>query len=411
MSVFWIVVALFVAGALLMLLPALLRPASDAATADVNVAVYRDHLAEAARDLAADLITPGRFAQARADVERRVLEDTVAAAPLPRPQAAWRTALVLALLLPLASVFTYRALGSPDAAAPFAAPAAAARAGESRHALDAGQIQKMVTALAERLRAEPANAEGWLMLGRSYTALGRYADAVTALSRASELLPGNAHVLADLADLMGMAQGRRLAGAPARVVQQALDADPRHAKALALAGSIALEARDYGAARSYWERLIAVAPVGSDIERLARNNIAEATQLERGGVPEAGVRKVANDAGAAALAGEVVLSPALAARVGPDDTLFVFARAAQGPRMPLAIVKRSAAELPLRFRLDDAMAMAPNLRLSGFAEVVVGARISRSGQALPQSGDLVGQSAVVSPGAQGLRIVIDSVQP
>ena len=287
----------------------------------------------------------------------------------------------------------------------------------------------MVAALGERLKAQPDDAEGWLMLGRSYTALGRYRDAATALRRAQALVPPNATLLADLADVVGMANNKRLAGEPARLVQQALDVDPRHVKALALAGSVSFEAKDYPGARRHWGQLLAVLPADSPMARSVQGSMAEATQLEAGGPVAAGPVAAGPGGGGAggataeaaaapvagsratAISGQVVLSPELAARVAAGDTLFIFARAAQGPRMPLAILRRPADGQPADFTLDDAMAMAPNLKLSGFAQVVVGARISRSGNATPQPGDLVGQSSVVAPGAQGLRIVIDRVQP
>ena len=111
------------------------------------------------------------------------------------------------------------------------------------------------------------------------------------------------------------------------------------------------------------------------------------------------------------VSGQVSLGAELKAQVAPGDTLFVYARAVDGPRMPLAIVKRQAGELPYTFQLDDSMAMAPNFKLSGFPRVVIEARISKSGQATPQSGDLLGQVGPVAPGAEGLRIIIDRVQP
>jgi len=114
---------------------------------------------------------------------------------------------------------------------------------------------------------------------------------------------------------------------------------------------------------------------------------------------------------AASISGRVSLAPALAARVAPGDTLFVFARAAEGPRMPLAIIKRAGADLPLSFTLDDSMAMAPQFKLSAFANVVVGARLSKSGNAMPQSGDLEGTSPPLAGRHSGIEIVIDTVRP
>ncbi len=405
MTVFWIVAALFVGAALLFLLPPLLAPrVSGLSLAGANGVVHGQQLREAEDDLAAGLISPERLQQLQREAARRLREDSAPDAGLRHTGPARRTALLLALLVPLASVLTYRQLGRPEGVAPQLAARSEAAAG-ARHAVTAEQIQQMVSALAERLQAQPADREGWLMLGRSYTALGRYRDAAAAFRRALELAPPEAGLLADLADVTGMAQGKRLAGEPARLIQQALDADPRHVKALALAGSVAFEARDYAAARGYWQRLLTVVPADSPVARSVQGSIAEATQLEQGGAAPGGA------AAAEAVQGEVVVSPALAARVRPGDTLFVFARAEQGPRMPLAIQRLPLQGGPLRFRLDDSQAMAPNLRLSGFDRVVLGARISRSGNATPQSGDLVGQSGPLAPGTRDVQIVIDRVQP
>jgi cytochrome c-type biogenesis protein CcmH len=405
MTVFWIVVALFLVGALLLLLPPLLRAASApgrASPGGINLAVYRDQWRESERDLANGLISAEALEQVRADIRRRVLEDSAvpavaAASPVPRSLA-----FALGVLIPLGSLATYLWLGDPQAAAPVALAEPVGAAGIARHSLTAEQIQQRVTALAERLKRDGNDAEGWLMLGRSYTALGRYRDAATALRRANEVAPGNPGLLADYADVLGMAQNRRLAGEPARLIQQALDIDPRHVKALALAGSVAFEARDFAAARGYWERLVAVLPVGSEMARSIQGSMAEARQLEAaaGGAatpPRAGM----------AVAGRVTIGAALLAKVGPGDTLFVFARAAQGPRMPLAIVKRPVGGWPFEFSLDDSMAMSPDLRLSGFDRVVIGARISKSGQATPQPGDLAGESVPVTPGTKDLQVVVD----
>ena len=411
MMVFWGVVALLLLGALFMVLPSLWSPrwpAESVQAADVNLAVYRDQIGEAGRDLEAGLLPPEQLVQAREDIQRRLLEDTAAPEPAVAAQPARRTAWALALLLPLASVLTYLALGDPQAIGD-APPRSAAAAPGGNHSVTPDQIEGMVAKLAQRLKTQPDDVEGWMMLGRSYTALGRYPDAVIAMRRALALAPDDPTLLADFADVLGMAQGKRLAGEPAQLVQKALDIDPRHVKALALAGSVAFEAHDYAAARGYWERLVAVVPADSDIARSVRGSIAQAQQLE-GAPPEKSVA-VAAPAGAASIAGEVRIAPALAAQVAPGDTLFVFARAVQGPRMPLAIFKQPVGAWPRPFVLDDSMAMAPELRLSGFGQVTVSARISRSGDATPHSGDLVGQVGPVAPGAAGLAIVIDGVQP
>jgi cytochrome c-type biogenesis protein CcmH len=413
---FWLVVAMLLAGALLMLVPPLWRgrpPAEAVSPLAANLAVYRDQWREAEADLGDGLIAPERIDEARQDIQRRWLEegaDSAAAEVVATaPRFSRASAVVLLFALPLASVFTYLQLGDLRPLAvgePIAAPAAA----DAQHSLTPGQIEARVAALAERLKASPGDAEGWVMLGRSYVVLGRYRDAAMAWRRAVDLRPPEAALLADLADVVAMAQGKRLAGEPAALVQRALDADPRHVKALALAGSVAFESRDYPAARGYWERLLAVVPAKSDVARSIQGSIAQATRMEAalGGL-------AAPAAAVVPLTGELNLSPALAARVAAGDTLFVFARAAEGSpdgsRMPLAVLRQPVGAWPLRFVLSDAMAMPAGQRLSSQAQVVVGARISRSGNATPQSGDLVGVSAVVSSSAQGVHVVIDQVQP
>jgi cytochrome c-type biogenesis protein CcmH len=179
-----------------------------------------------------------------------------------------------------------------------------------------------------------------------------------------------------------------------------------------------MERGDNKAAIRYWQSLLALVPPGSeDAQGIA------ATIVELGGTPTTGAPPAPAASARPAtpptelasarsrITGRVEIAPALAARVPPDATLFVYARAAQGSRMPLAIVRRAARELPFEFALDDSMAMAPNMKLSSFPEVVVGARVSRSGNATPQSGDLEGLSKPVKVGASGIAIVIDSALP
>ncbi len=421
MLIFWLLAALLVAGALLLMLPALWRPkvAPQGQAGGANVAVYRDQLREAERDLAADLISPERYEQLKAEIQQRVVEDTRLAAQGPAAvgHPARRSALALALLIPAASIATYLLLGQPETAV----PGFVERQAQAQQQVTPEQIERMVSTLAERLKAEPNNPEGWRMLGRSYAVMERYADAAAAYRKAAELMPPSADVLADLADVLGMSQGRSLAGEPTQVLQRALAIDPQHGKTLALVGSAAFERKDYAAARGYWERLLAQLPADSEAARSVRASIDEAAQLAGGGAtplaaaPAAAPSPAASaPAGGAVITGEVRLSPALAARVAAGDTVYVFARAPEGPRLPLAIVRQAAGEpgsWPLRFKLDDSMAMAPQFKLSGTPRVVVGARVSKSGDATPHSGDLIGQTELVANNAQGLTIVIDKVQP
>jgi cytochrome c-type biogenesis protein CcmH len=367
------------------------------------------------------------YAEARGRLEREIVdrvmagETPAAATPAtpaetagargPRPSRRLLAALGVGIVA--LAVVGYRWTGSPSLAlSSAAAPAAPAAPGSEAapHALGSDQIAAMVDRLAERLKERPDDAEGWAMLGRSYVALGQHEKAVPAFEKATALRPDDAVLLADHADALAVRNGRSLAGEPIQLVQRALKADPRNLKALALAGTEAFDRADYPAAAAYWQRLVDAAPPDSPFVAPAREGLAEARQ--RGGLPapkaEASPPMPAAPGGAV-LSGTVTLAPALRAKAAPEDTVFVFARAAEGPRMPLAILRRQVKDLPLQFKLDDSLAMSPAARLSGASRVVVGARVSKSGDAMPQPGDLSGQTAPVSVGAQGLTIEISQV--
>ena len=318
----------------------------------------------------------------------------------------------------------YAWVGNPQALDPALRSAAApADAASAPSAITPAQIEAMVQLLETRVTERPDDADGWAMLGRARSLLDRHAQAAPAFKRAMALRPGDANLVADYADALAMASGRSLDGEPARLVEQALKLDPDNLKALSLAGTVAFNGGSYARAITLWERMAALAGPGEGAPQIqagideARRRLAAGpaatipapTAAAPASVTSVTRATVAASAPAAALRGSVSLAPALAARVRADDTLFVFARAAEGPRMPLAILRKQVRDLPLEFVLDDSSAMSPAARLSSSRSVVVGARISRAGDAMPQPGDLQGWSAAVAPGASGLKIVISEV--
>jgi cytochrome c-type biogenesis protein CcmH len=235
--------------------------------------------------------------------------------------------------------------------------------------------------------------------------LDRFAEAAVAYANAVKRSPPDAQLLADYADALAMAQGRRLEGEPERLIAQALKIDPKNIKALALAGTAAFERQDFKGAIAQWRRILDIVPPDSDMADSIRDSIADAEKLAGVVRPQpAPARAAASVPGS--VSGIVQLAPALAARVAPGDTVFVFARAAEGPRVPLAVLRKQAGELPAAFTLDDTMAMAAGMKLSDHPRVVVGARISKSGNAVPQPGDYEGLSAPVKVGATGVTVVI-----
>lgn len=411
MTAFWIVALLLVVGALLFVVPPLLRKPRIAADQDggANVDLYRDQLADLDRDLQSGTLAADQHGQARRDLEQRLAEELahVEHGVTNRGGHAGMTGAIIAGI-PVLAIALYWVLGNPQALNPESVAASGAD-----HAVTAEQVERMVEKLAQRLQTEPGDAAGWNMLGRSYAALGRFPEASAAFAQAVKLLPRDASVLADYADMLAMAQGRKLAGEPRRIVARALAADPNHLKALALAGSAAFEAGEYAEAVRYWERLERTLPPGSELAPSVAASIAEARGLAGGAVakPAKSVEKSGAGTGVAEISirGTVRLSPGLQSKTAPGDTVFVFARALNGPRAPLAVRRFRADQLPVEFVLDQSAAMSPELTLAQFKEVVVGARISKSGNAIPQRGDLEGVRQPVQVGATRIDLVIDTV--
>ena len=424
MTVFFIAAALLLAVALLFVLPTLLRQAAvvnpHALRAEVNLTVLRDQMRELDADLAAGTINATAHASAREELERRVAEDVqpgVASVDATTTGKRW-TAAGVGLSVPLVAISLYLVLGSPAALDPAQTTAAAPQ--DKPHEITEEQILSMVAALAQRLQNEPGNAEGWTMLARSYNAMGRYGEAADAYARLVKLVPGDAALLADYADTLAMSSNRSLQGDPEKLIAQALTADPKNVKALALSGSAAFERRDFTRAAAQWQKVLLLVPPESEMARSTQNSISQA-QAQVGGpaaapaavapvAPSAPMTAVAAPAGAE-VAGTVELDAALRSKVADTDTVFIFARAAQGPRFPLAVLRKQVKDLPTSFVLDDSMSMMPDAKLSSFPLVVVGARISKSGSATPSAGDLEGLTEPVRPGAKGLKIRINSQRP
>ncbi|MCB1888240.1 MAG: c-type cytochrome biogenesis protein CcmI [Rhodocyclaceae bacterium] len=395
MITFWVVSALLMAGALLFVVPPLLggriRKAEIADHQVANLVVLRDQLRELEAERASGEIDEAQYTRAKAELEQRVLEESVADSGSrtgSRPPIGLIAAIVL--FVPTASIPLYLYLGTPAALNP-AAVAAQAAAQDGSHELTAEQVQAMVEKLAARLRENPDDAEGWVMLARTYNALGQYDKAAQAFATLTRLLPADAQLLADYADTLAMARGRSLSGEPEAIIARALELDARNVKALALAGSAAFERSDYAKAIEYWQRIASQVDPNSPTARSVAGSIAEARKrlAAAGGSIDAPLT--------ASVTGRVDLTDAVKANANPEHTVFVFARAVDGPRMPLAIVRKQVKDLPFDFTLDDSMAMTPAARLSGFPQVVVGARISQSGNASPQPGDVEAFSPPLDP--------------
>jgi len=419
------VFVLLAAAMLLATLALLTRPywwRSGAGTEARTIADAREQTRQLDALRASGALTDAQASEARARLEQRVGQVLARAQPpaaVPRAPAGMLGALTAFTLV--VAIAGYSLIGTPQALDPGARLARAE--GSGGHAITMAQIEGMTEKLAARLKEQPDDADGWSMLGRSYAVLGKPELALPAFKQAMALRPDDAMLLADYADTLALANGRNLEGEPSRLIARALELDPNNLKALSLAGTAAFLRKDYALALRHWEKMVQVSP-DSDFVKQIQGGIDEARSLAaaagqtipaRAPTPTAKIESpaakapVAQAAGVEKISGVVKLSAGLASKAAPDDTLFVYARPVQGPRMPLAILRKQVKDLPLTFSLDDSMAMSPSARLSAAQQVVVSARISKSGGATPQPGDLQGQSAPVTPGTSGLTIEIGQI--
>lgn len=411
MTMFWLVAALLVVLCMAVLLRPLLRAAPPVRDADAVPPgeVYRDQLHELDGDLRRGTLDASLRHAAQDELGRRLLDDGAASpsgdANAPQQDAgAGRSPALASLLLaaiPSAAILLYLQLGNPVALWRSGDVGPMAQDGMG-HELSNAQVEGLVNQLAQRLRMQPDDAEGWYMLGRSYAAMERPADAAAAYAKAVELVPDEAALRADYADVLASVNGGSLQGPAQAQIERALALDPEQPKALALAASVAMERGDKAQAMAHWEHLYRLLPPQSQTAARIAANLAEA----RGETPLS-----AKAATGASVSGRVVMSGKAPRKPAPDETVFIYARPVDGSRMPLAVLRRQVRDLPLAFTLDDSLAMSAGHRLSSQQSVMLEARVSASGNAVSQPGDLIGKAGPVPVGASSIDISIDSLVP
>jgi cytochrome c-type biogenesis protein CcmH len=440
-------IVMMAVGVAIVLVPLLRsRRRADIDRASANLGILKDQLAELEREHARGAVSEQHYTEAKAELERRVLEEVHASNPAPAAgtkgevvRSNWSArvaAAVVALVVPIGSVLMYARYGDFNAFDPMAM-----KQTDDAHAMSPEQIEKMIESLKSRIEKDPDNPNHWGTLARTYYSMGRFPQAAEAYARLVKLVPDNADILADYADSLAMAKGRQLAGEPMALVTKALKLDPNQWKALAMAGTEAFDRGDFKAATEYWERLLNTLPPEAPIAEQIKSSIADARA--RGGMPplaqapkannlppdhppltaarpdpaaapaagkgEAG--KAAAAGGKATVAGTIDIGADLKAKAAPTDQVFIIARPAQGSRMPLALTAVQVKDLPAKFTLDESMAMSPGATLATAAEVIVSARISKTGSPMPNPGDLEGVSQPVKVGAKDVVVRIDRVVP
>jgi cytochrome c-type biogenesis protein CcmH len=394
-----IAVVLIGIGTTLLILPFFKSAKQDLSSIELpqsqtSLSILQENLSQLKVEHQMGQVTDEDFAKQQEELEKRTLDEVISD---PHQNIAIannlvkRLPLFLAIFIPLAVVGLYFITGNPNAIDPPADP-------------QEQQILQMAKQLEDRLKTDPNNAQGWVFLARTYGALNRLTDAKNAFNKALALDPKNSDTLADLADLVAY-ENKSMNGQALDLIDQSLAANPKNPKALALKGTAAFEKGDYASAIKNWE--LAIPNLGPNEAAFAQGlnaSIAEAKNLLK-------PNQVVATNPALTISGKVMITPGLQGQVSPTDIVFIYAKAIEGPKLPLAIIKSTAGQLPTTFVLSDAQSMSPQFKLSQFKEVSLTARISKSGNAIPEKGDLIGYIPKLKIGEKNIQLIIQDVQP
>lgn len=424
-NVWFVVLALgmvmCVAGVLMWVLLRQRPVVTHASQAKANAKVYRDQIADLDREHESGHISESEWQQTRDELSLRLLEDTSAQddpeAKQEKP-ALW-TAVLVAVALPLSAMGMYMWLGEPDALNPTAV--------HSPDKVDPTQLLKMAESLAQKLNDKPDNLQGWVMLGRTYRTLEKFDASVQAYDRALKLSADDDLKL-ERVEVLAMKSQGNFDGEPWQVIRDILQRDPQNYGALLMAGSASYAHEKYADALKYWQQ--ARKPLDADNPDVPGLDEAIASVQQKLGMPvqvakgsstqmkaaqanaeaPSASTSIASNTGLT-VSGQVSIADAFKGKIKPSDVVFIYATPANGERMPLAIFKTTVAQLPLAFTLDDSTAMTPERKLSSAGEVLVKVRVSKSGNAMPQSGDLAGTLGPVKVGSKGLKLEIKDQIP
>jgi len=415
MTTFWIICALLSVVAMLFIVLPLWRSTvkdNHVLRDSANLEIFRDQNAEMDADLGNGLLTVELYEQGKRELQTRLLDEVKTTGTIPslvrNPHKA--LAIIICVLLPLTAVALYWQVGNQQALLP-----------QVGHTSGGGfgtvHSEAALKKLEDKLAQNPEDTDSLGVLARTYAEQERFVDAVKVYTKLTQLVSGDAQLLADFADVLAMANGQDLNGEPSKLLDKALKLDPNNQKALALAGSAAMSRGEFPVGLKYWQHLLEQLPDDSENAKMIKEGIQQVRDMmahAKGdgsmsvqATPAEGNKSVST--GKERITGTISLSKAMKAHANPNDTLFVLARAANGPPMPLAVIRKQVKDLPLQFSLDDRMAMSPQMKLSNFDQVIVIARITKSGKPMPQAGDLQGVSKTIKPGVKGMVLNIDTM--
>lgn len=419
---FSILAALMLVLAIILLIRPLLRPAKKESIdqKSLNLDIYKQHIKELDDDLENGQINQDEYAISQQDLEKQLILDIPATAnEHSEDNKRSQTSLIaVALAIPVLTIGVYLYLGNPAAldisqAKQTNAADAHNKAGQSAKALPS--VSEMIAKLEQRVKEEPENIEGWKLLSRSYMHTRQFIKAEAAYKILTGLKTDDPNLWADYADIIAVNQKGNLEGKPYELIKRALALEPKHPKSLWLAGTYHFQKNEYKKAIRFWDILKAQLPADSRDVKMITTSINDAKKslgIKPETIPTTPEPGNQGNTMITSISGSVSLAKNLADKTSPTDTVFVYARAAKGSRMPLAIVKKQVKDLPFDFKLDDSMAMMPKMKLSNFDQVVISARISRSGNAVTQPGDMLAQNVNVKVGNQtSIHLEINTSAP
>lgn len=399
------VVAATVSAVSLIVIPLVYRRASRD-SGDEDLVVLADSIREMDADLEANLISQADYDKAHSELLHAALQTGRARqkdkGSSRRRRTGWLAPLLVGMALPITAVGLYIMNGQP------ALVPGVLQSGSSGGDMANAQILETIKTLKGKLENDDDNGERWLLLARSYQAAGQSSEGMSAYAKAVSLMPENPDLLIEYANALGRFNNRDLSGTPTALIKTALELDPDNHNALALAGAAAMQKGDTEKAAEHWSHLEQLIP--QDSPDRARVAALVARAEGRPVPPEAqSLLQTVSVSAPRDVAGTIVLDDALADRVSPSDTLFVFARVPYGPPMPVAAVRKPAAGWPVTFTLDDSSAMIEGMVLSSFDQIDIVARVSQDGNATPQEGDIEGRVEGISLGNQKVVVVLDRI--
>jgi cytochrome c-type biogenesis protein CcmH len=411
---FWIISAILTLIALAFILPTLLRKRNHIldGSREQNIFIANEQLKELETRFEKGEIESDDYQSTRDELEQSLfsdLRDSDISQTANNAKSSFLSTAFIALLIPAITIPVYLKVGNLPFTEMLNSKQAAQKATDKlvpRNADGTPDIETMIAGLQKKMEANPENFKGWAMLGRSYMVLKQYPEAVKAYERALKLKPDSVNVILAVADSLAMTNNGEIVGRPVALINQALELEPNNLTALWLGGMAARQQDEHVLAIKRWKKVLTLVKTSEERQEVS-SLIAEAMlQLTPEQKSQIGtIEKAPTTSG---ITVTISLSEKFKAQANPTDLVFVYAKAMSGPPMPLAAVRKQVKDLPFEVELNDAMAMMPNLKLSGFTEVIVGARISKSGQPISQNGDLFSEKSSVKAGDK-VNLEIDSV--